>query len=111
MRDRRARHRRDVRAADHDHVRDPLSGTAILGRLGVDGGGVWDPKSAIVVAGVLGRHTDACSGCCPVLNFFASADNARRWLDLHPDIHGQTISMSDAIAAGRAVFGDVLRLE
>jgi len=44
-----------------------------------------------------------------VLNFFASAANAERWLDAHAEVTGTVISMEEAIAAGRAVFGDVLK--
>jgi Alkylmercury lyase len=43
-----------------------------------------------------------------VLNFFASPANAERWLTEHPDVQGNVISVRDAAAAGRAVFGDVL---
>jgi hypothetical protein len=43
-----------------------------------------------------------------VLNFFASAEHGERWLERRPDVRGYVMSMSDAIDAGRAVFGDVL---
>jgi hypothetical protein len=43
-----------------------------------------------------------------VLNFFASAANAERWLAEHPEVRGTLTSMRDAAGAGRAVFGDVL---
>jgi hypothetical protein len=43
-----------------------------------------------------------------VLNFFASAATAERWLAEHPEARGTSISMREAAAAGRAVFGDVL---
>jgi hypothetical protein len=43
-----------------------------------------------------------------VLNFFASTSNAERWLAAHPDVRGTVISLPDAVAAGRAVFGDIL---
>jgi hypothetical protein len=43
-----------------------------------------------------------------VLNFFVSAENANRWLDEHPQVRGEVISIEDAIASGRAVFGNVL---
>jgi len=42
-----------------------------------------------------------------VLNFFASSDNGERWLEQHPSVRGQVVSMPEAIAAGRVVFGDV----
>jgi hypothetical protein len=57
---------------------------------------------------VLERASDSCCGCCPVLNFFASPANAERWLVEHPEERGDVISMEEAAAAGRAVFGEVL---
>jgi hypothetical protein len=50
-------------------------------------------------------------GCCPALNFFESPESGERWLnDQHGGVRGQVVSMPDAIAAGRAVFGDVFPL-
>jgi hypothetical protein len=34
--------------------------------------------------------------------------SAERWLADHPEVRGGVISMHDAAAAGRVVFGDVL---
>jgi hypothetical protein len=47
--------------------------------------------------------------CCPVLNFLASTTNAERSLAAHPDVQGTVISMPEAVVAGRAVFGDILK--
>jgi hypothetical protein len=88
--------------------RDPLGGEEVHVQLPPDGAGVWQPDSAVVVAGVRDRQVDSCRGCCPVVNFFATSENAERWLQEHPDVRGEPISMSEAIAAGRAVFGEVL---
>jgi hypothetical protein len=87
--------------------RDPVSGEAIGARVPPDGGAEWWPESAVVVAGAVRSQGDACCGCCPVLNFFVSPANAERWLTEHPDVRGNVISMPEAAAAGRAVFGDV----
>jgi hypothetical protein len=90
--------------------RDPVSGEEIRARVAPDGAAEWWPESAVVVAGAIrSEGDDACCGCCPVLNFFASSANAERWLAEHPDVRGQPITMEDAALAGRAVFGDVLR--
>jgi hypothetical protein len=89
--------------------RDPLNGTEIHARIAPDGAGAWQPQSAVVVAGVLDRQADSCNGCCPVLNFFASSDSAERWLEAHPEVRGHAVSIPEAIAAGRAVFGNVLK--
>jgi hypothetical protein len=52
---------------------------------------------------------ESSSSCCPVLNFFASTASAERWLAARTDVQGAAISMPEAIAAGRTVFGDVLK--
>jgi alkylmercury lyase len=88
--------------------RDPATGDEIHVRVAPDGPVEWSPQSAVVVAGASRSQGNACSGCCPVLNFFASAANAERWLGEHPEVRGNVISMREAAAAGRAVFGDVL---
>jgi hypothetical protein len=88
--------------------RDPVSGETIQARVAPDGAAQSRPETTVVVAGAIRNQDDACSGCCPVLNFFASPMNAERWLADHPEVRGNVISMDEAAAAGRAVFGDVL---
>jgi hypothetical protein len=88
--------------------RDPVSGEEIRAQVAPDGVAEWWPGSAVVVAGVLDRQSNSCCGCCPVLNFFVSSANAKRWLAEHPEVRGNLISIREAAAAGRAVFGDVL---
>jgi hypothetical protein len=88
--------------------RDPMSGEAIRARVEPDGAAEWLPASAVVVAGAFRDQGEACCGCCPVLNFFASTANAERWLGEHPEVRGTVISIREASAAGRAIFGDVL---
>ena len=88
--------------------RDPLGGDEIRARVAPDGSAEWSPDSAVVIAGAIRSQGDACCGCCPVLNFFASATTAERWLAEHPEVRGASISIPEAAAAGRAVFGDVL---
>ncbi|MGH3024599.1 MAG: organomercurial lyase [Gaiellaceae bacterium] len=88
--------------------RDPVSGDEIRARVAADASAQWSPESAVVVAGAICSQGDACCGCCPVLNFFASAATAERWLAERPEVRGKVISMREAAATGRAVFGDVL---
>jgi hypothetical protein len=87
---------------------DPLSGDEIRTRLAPDGDANWQPGSAVVLTGAADCCGEAFRGCCPVLNFFASAQNAERYLSAHPDVAGFAISIPEAVAVGRAVFGDVL---
>jgi len=69
--------------------------------------GSWQPSEAVVVCGASGSGESCCS-CCPVLNFFASRENGEHWLEARPEVRGQVISLPEAIAAGRSIFGDVL---
>ena len=87
--------------------RDPLTGEEIEVALEPEGRGSSQPEDAVVVSGTTGS-ADSCDACCPVLNFFASTTNAKRWLAAHPDVRGMVISLPDAIVAGRTVFGDLL---
>ena len=87
--------------------RDPVTDERIEVRLAPSGDGSWEPESAVVVAGRRAGAQDACTGCCQVLNFFASSDSAEHWLAGHSDVRGQVISIPTAIAAGRTVFADV----
>lgn len=89
--------------------RDPLASHEIGARVAPNGDAEWWPKSSVVVAGAMNGPGDSCQGCCPVLNFFASTSNAERWLDEHPHVRGQVITMQEAILAGQAVFGEVLK--
>ena len=89
--------------------RDPLTRTAFQANVAPDGAATWEPDTAVVVAGVLATRGDSCCGCCPVLNFFLSEDSAERWLGEHPHVRGQVITVEDAVASGRVVFGDVFK--
>jgi hypothetical protein len=91
--------------------RDPVTGDEISVRLAPGAEGAWQPESAVVVAGSVAGAQDACCGCCDVLNFFASSESAERWLAGHPEVAGRQISIPTAIAAGRAVFGNVFDAE
>jgi hypothetical protein len=87
--------------------RDPLTGAEIEVSLEPEGRGSWEPEEAVLVTGTAGG-ADSCDACCPVLNFFASAENAERWLAAHPSVRGAVVSLPDAIVAGRSLFGDLL---
>jgi hypothetical protein len=87
--------------------RDPVTGEHIEVAVAPDGTATWQPEAAVVVFGA-SEGNRSCELCCPVLNFFASAANGERWLESRPDVRGAVTTMPDAIAAGRAVFGDVL---
>jgi len=88
--------------------RDPITNQTIDVRLHADGTGTWLPKEAVVVAG-RACEGEAFHGCCQVLNFFASPENAERYLREQPDVRGFPITIPQAIELGRVIFGDVLK--
>jgi len=88
---------------------DPLTNAEISIWLQPDGTGTWQPNEAVVVTGRACADRAAFKGCCHVLNFFASPDNAERYLSEHEDVSGFPITMRQAIEVGRAIFGAVLK--
>ena len=88
---------------------DPLTNDEISIWLEPDGTGTWQPDEAVVVTGHACAEGAAFEGCCQVLNFFASRENAERYLLEHGEVSGFPITMPQAIEVGRAIFGAVLR--
>jgi len=88
---------------------DPLTNAEISIWLQPDGTATWQPSKAVVVTGRACADGAAFKGCCQVLNFFASSDNAERYLFRHQDVSGFPITMPQAVEVGRALFGAVLR--
>jgi hypothetical protein len=69
----------------------------------------WEPEGAAVFAG-----SDRCEGpaaavCCELVNFFASRENAERYMRERPAVEGEVLSIPEAVEAGRIVFGGLLR--
>jgi len=87
--------------------RDPLSGGEVWVRLDPAEGAWWEPSEAAVLAGSACCEGPSFRGCCEVLNFFETRDNAVLYLHEHPEIAGSPISIPDAIEVGRVVFGGV----
>jgi hypothetical protein len=66
----------------------------------------WAPAEAVVAAARSGAGcTAACA--CPHINLFASTAAAERYL-AGPDLRGTILTVPDAAAAGRRLFGDLL---
>jgi hypothetical protein len=87
--------------------RDPVTEEPIEISLVPQGEQQWRPLETVVLAG------RACDGpgyrsCCDVLNFFSSRRNAERYLAEHSDVQGHPITIPEAVAAGSAIFGEVL---
>jgi len=93
------------------HSRDPLSGAEIRVRLDPSDGASWEPEEAVVLSGSARCEGPSFRGCCDVLNFFERRENAERYLAGNTSVSGHPISLPEAIAAGRIVFGDVFTEE
>jgi hypothetical protein len=86
---------------------DPVSGGETWVRLDPGEGAWWEPQEAVVVSGSASCEGPSYCGCCDVLNFFERRENAERYLAEHREVAGSSISLPEAIEAGRIVFGDV----
>lgn len=84
---------------------DPASGEAITAS-GRGGKWTWHPVDAVVFVGSSGDGAITAS-CCPVINFFASADNALAHQREH-GLAGEVLPMAEAARAGALVFGGLL---
>jgi len=88
--------------------RDPVSGAEVWVRLDPGDGIWWEPTQAVVLTGSACCDGPTFGGCCDVLNFFESKQNAERYLRDHELISGFPISIAAASELGRTVFGDIL---
>jgi Alkylmercury lyase len=88
--------------------RDPRTAEEV--RVWVDPGGAvrWEPEGAAVFAGSDRDEGPASAVCCSFVNFFASRENAERYLRETPGVRGEVLSIPEAVEAGRTVFGEVL---
>ncbi len=89
---------------------DPHTGEAITA-ISRAGQWSWQPTGAVVFVGSTSdgpaegqRLTESC---CPVINFFTTADNAHTYQQEH-HLTGVVLALPDAAAAGALVFGDLL---
>jgi hypothetical protein len=87
---------------------DPISGSEVRVRL-TDDGAAWEPETAVVLAGSSCASGPSYCGCCDVLNFFDSTKTAQQYLLEHDNLAGMPISIPEAIEAGRAIFGELLK--
>lgn len=74
-------------------------------------GAWWEPSEAVVLSGSACCDGPSFRGCCDVLNFFETPENAERYQHDHPEITGHPISIPEAVDAGQVVFGNVLKRE
>jgi hypothetical protein len=89
--------------------RDPVSGGEVWVRIDPGDGAWWEPETAVVLAGSCNSAGPSFRSCCRVLNLFESGANALQYLVANGDVAGHAVSIPEAIAAGSAIFGDVLK--
>ncbi|MFL6066543.1 MAG: organomercurial lyase, partial [Gaiellaceae bacterium] len=82
---------------------DPISGGEVHVQLAPGEQPTWQPAEAVVLAGSTCCDRPSFGGCCDVLNFFETLENAQRYLHEHPEITGTPISIPEAAEAGRIV--------
>lgn len=74
----------------------------------------WVPDTAAVFVGSKDGGTQNCCAtaaadrCCGVMNFFASAENAKAWASEHPDVDGVVLTKEQALHLGVDIFGRLL---
>ena len=87
---------------------DPTTDTPI--RVEVRGGAArWDPPSAAVLtASSEGAGGPKAERCCPVMNFFATAEAAEAYHAAHPAVAGRVLTQEEAVAHGKRYFGGLL---
>jgi Alkylmercury lyase len=88
--------------------RDPLTGEEVRTWVDPDGAVRWEPEAAAVLAGSDRDEGPASAVCCAFVNFFASRENAERYLRENPAVRGDVISIPEAVEAGRTVFARLL---
>lgn len=86
---------------------DPITAAEIHVHVEPKDGAQWHPEEAVVLAGTMSCDGPSFGGCCDILNFFESAASAQRYLERHPDVGGNPISIPIALEAGRAIFAEI----
>ena len=87
---------------------DPTTGTPT--RVEVrDGRARWEPATAAVLTASLDDLVGPkAQSCCPVMNFFATAEAAEAYRAAHPEVAGRVLTQEEAIEHGRRYFGGLL---
>jgi hypothetical protein len=87
--------------------REPSSGAPIRIRIEpATGQMVADPAGVIVFAGSTSGDGAACERACPFVNFFHSDAAIAHYRASHPELDGRTLSLAEAVAAGKRLFAN-----
>ena len=86
---------------------DPVTGDEVWVRVEPGEGQWWEPEQALVLAGSVPGPGPSSGTCCRFVNFFSSRDSAERYLADRPSLAGGILTIPDAAAAGRIVFGEL----
>jgi hypothetical protein len=74
-----------------------------------EGDARWSPPETVVFVGGREGEQSVADRCCPVVNFFASAETASRYREAQPDLVGAIVAVPDVLAGGRAIFAEALQ--
>ncbi|MGD9891766.1 MAG: alkylmercury lyase family protein [Dehalococcoidia bacterium] len=87
---------------------DPTTDMPI--RVEVRGGEArWEPPTAAVLtASIEEAQGPKAISCCPVINFFATAEAAEAYRAAHPAVAGRVLTQEEAVAHGKRYFGGLL---
>jgi hypothetical protein len=67
------------------------------------------PGEIVVVYASAPADCCAATDQCPYINFFCSLEHAQSWQTSQPQLTSKVMSLSEALDAGRATFGNLLR--
>lgn len=88
-----------------------LTGRSVRVTIGDEGRTLCNvsPDGAVVWYDFAYEGGAAANSCCPLIAFFCSEEQLRRWLDQQtPSRHGVMLVMEEALEVGSAIFGPVL---
>jgi AcrR family transcriptional regulator len=72
----------------------------------------WRPRRAVVFAGTTAGDTcHAADRSCGYINFFTSAQAARRWARANPAVTGEVLRRAAALTSGITEFGAFMRTD
>jgi len=69
------------------------------------------PAGAVVWVGIREDDGPAANSLCTVIRFACGSRHLDDWREAQPPMKGYPLSVSDGLAVGRGIFGDLLRAE
>ncbi|MPY89486.1 MAG: hypothetical protein GEU99_16365 [Luteitalea sp.] len=73
-----------------------------------EGAWLWEPASTVLLHGRTEQDGPASVCACPNIRFFASAQQARTYLEANPHVRGPILDQDSAVEVARRIFGSLL---